>query len=102
MQFQQLRDGVFLRAARSSEEGSGSIDYEKLLDELEGDLDVIHTVPLEQVKCVLQRWTEAIKREVTSLFGSGTLVKICYQKAKAMERDGTLKIVPAKCVFTLN
>eukprot|EP00439_Symbiodinium_sp_Y106_P060167 s729_g8.t2 len=101
MQLQQLREGIFLKAARSTEEELNAIDYEKLLDELEGDLDVIYTVPLEQVKRVLQRWTEAIKREVTSLFGSGTLVKVPYQKAKAMERDGTLKIVPAKCVFTL-
>ena len=101
VQLQQLREGIFLKAARSTEEELNAIDYEKLLDELEGDLDVIYTVPLEQVKRVLQRWTEAIKREVTSLFGSGTLVKVPYQKAKAMERDGTLKIVPAKCVFTL-
>ena len=101
MQFQQLREGVFLKAARSAEEGNNAIDYEKLLEELEGDLDVIHTVPLEQVKCVLQKWAEAIKKEVTSLFGSGTLVKISYQQAKAMERDGAIKIVPAKCVFTL-
>ena len=64
-------------------------------------MDVIHTVPLDQVKKVLQRWTEAIEKEVKMLFSSGALIKIPYQRAKALEEKGDLKIVPAKCVFTL-
>ena len=32
--------------------------YEAMLDELEGDLDVIHTVPLDQVKKVLSKWVK--------------------------------------------
>ena len=52
---------------------TAEVDYEQLLADLEGDLDVIHNVPLEQVKGFLSRWVEAIKEKVT----------------------------PAKCVFTL-
>ena len=78
-----------------------NIDYEKLLDELEGDLDIVHTVPLDQVRRVLFKWKDAVEKEVGALFSSGTLVKISYAEAKAMEKRGELKIVPAKCVFTL-
>ena len=38
MQFQRLREGVFLRSARQTEGGEPLVDYEKLLDELQGDL----------------------------------------------------------------
>ena len=77
------------------------VDYEQLLADLEGDLDVIHNVPLEQVKNVLSRWVEAIKEEVTALFNSGTIVKVSHQQAMDMESAGELKMAPAKCVFTL-
>ena len=77
------------------------MDYEAMLDELEGDLDVIHTVPLDQVKAVLNKWEEAIDKEIKSLFDSGTLTKISQSEARSMERAGDLKIVPSKCVFTL-
>ena len=101
MQFQRIREKIYLKAARPSEGGDATVDYEKLLEELEGDLDVIHTVPLEQVRRVLQRWTQAIEKEVDSLFNSGTLVKISCKRVRQMEQNGELKIVPAKCVLTL-
>ena len=101
MQFQRLREGVFLRSARQVTEEDSAIDYEKLLEELEGDLDIVHTVPLDQVKSVLQRWEQAIEKEVGALFSSGTLTKISYDEAKALEKSGDLRIIPSKCVFTL-
>ena len=101
MQFQALRSGTFLRAARQVEAEGDNMDYEAMLDELEGDLDVIHTVPLDQVKAVLNKWEEAIDKEIKSLFDSGTLTKISQSEARSMERAGDLKIVPSKCVFTL-
>ncbi|CAE7488319.1 RE1, partial [Symbiodinium necroappetens] len=101
MQFQRLREGVFLRSARQVAEEDSAIDYEKLLEELEGDLDIVHTVPLDQVKTVLQRWEKAIEKEVGALFSSGTLTKISYDEAKALEKRGDLRIIPSKCVFTL-
>ena len=101
VQFQGLRDGFFLRAARQVDNEGEMIDYEAMLDELEGDLDVVHTVPLDQVKAMLSKWTEAIDKEVKSLFDSGTLTKISQGEARTMERSGDLKNVPSKCVFTL-
>ena len=101
MQFQSLKEGAFLRAARLPDQEMEHINYEKMLDELEGDLDVIHTVPLDQVKEVLERWSMAINKEIQSLFDSGTLTKVTQGEARTMERSGGLKIVPSKCVFTL-
>ena len=101
MQLQRIREGIYLKAAKVNEGSDVAMDYERLLEELEGDLDVIHTVPLDQVRRVLQRWTQAIEKEVASLFDSGTLVRVSYKKARQMEQNGELKIVPAKCVFTL-
>ena len=48
LQFQSLRDGILLQAARAVEQDGTVADHEAMPDELEGDLDVIHTVPLEQ------------------------------------------------------
>ncbi|CAE7595668.1 unnamed protein product [Symbiodinium sp. CCMP2456] len=101
IQFQCLRERDILRSARTAEEGASDIDYEKLLDELEGDLDIVHTVPLAQVKRVLHKWTGAIEKEVKAFFDSGALVKIPYAEAKTLEAQGSLKIVPAKCIFML-
>ena len=101
LQFQSLREGVFLRAARTVEQEVPAVDYETMLDELEGDLDVIHTVPLEQVKAVLSKWRQAIDKEIQSLFDSGTLTEVSQGEARTLERAGGLKIVPSKCVFTL-
>ena len=101
MQFQDLRDGIFLQAARAPGQEVEHVDYETMLDELEGDLDIIHTVPLEQVKAVLEKWSQAIDKEVQSLFDSGTLTKVTQGEAESLERSGGLRIVPTKCVFTL-
>ena len=92
-----------LRVASMATAGTESddVDYENLLQELEGDLDVVHTVPLVQVKAVLQKWVGAIKEEVTALFSSGTVFGISLDEARTMEASGDLKVAPAKCVFSL-
>eukprot|EP00439_Symbiodinium_sp_Y106_P065978 s2529_g10.t1 len=93
----QLRVMICLRAmtvstdanATSSAASVEEIDYEALLDSLEEDLKVIHTVPLTQVKRALDRWTEAIKREVDMLFKTGTLRKVDLQEIRKLESEGT-------------
>ena len=76
-------------------------DYESLLANLTDDLQVVHTVPLQQVKPVADRWREAIQKEVNNLFETGTLRKIKMTEAKKMEAEGRLRLVPSKGVFTL-
>ncbi|CAE7797862.1 RE1, partial [Symbiodinium necroappetens] len=88
-------------SSRTSEHGSEDVDYEKLLDELEDDLRVVHTVPVAQVKRVLERWVESIKKEVENLFASKTLRRVTAEEARRLEKSGQVMFAPAKCVFTL-
>ena len=44
------------------------IDFEDYLEKLEGDLQVVHTVPLEQVRKAIEKWAGAISKELTQLF----------------------------------
>ena len=76
-------------------------DYEAMIDAMEGDLQVVHTVPLNQVRAVVDRWEEAIKKELKSLFDTGTLKKISYKEAISLQRDGQLRLVPSKGVHTM-
>ncbi|OLP91876.1 Copia protein [Symbiodinium microadriaticum] len=61
-----------LRAAFATQD---DIDYESLLDNLQGDLEVVHTVPLDQVRAALPRWMGAIEKENKQLL-DGTLREI--------------------------
>ncbi|CAE7907117.1 GIP, partial [Symbiodinium necroappetens] len=85
-----------LKAAMVQEEP----DYERLLQELDGDLEVVHTVPLQQVRAALDQWREALEKEVTQLL-DGTLRPMPIDRAKQMEAQGLLKLVQSKGVFTL-
>ena len=98
--FQRIRERIHLKAAKPSEGGDATVDYERLLEELEG-IWMLSTRFLGASAAVLQRWTQAIEKEVASLFNSGTLVRSPTKRARQMEQNGELKIVPAKCVFTL-
>ncbi|CAE7281567.1 GIP [Symbiodinium sp. CCMP2592] len=103
MGLERLRSMMCLKAARVTpvNDDPGEIDYEALLDSLEEDLKIVHTVPAVQVKQYLSRWTEAIKKEVEALFSSGTLRKVSLDQAKEMESQGLVTFAPAKCIFTL-
>ena len=88
---------VCLKAAAESNEP----DYEKLLELLEGDLQVVHTVPLSQVKPVVDRWHTATRKELDNLMKGGTLEEISREEARRLENQGVLRLVPSKSVFTL-
>ena len=88
---------VCLKAASEANEP----DYEDLLKSLEGELQVVHTVPLSQVKPVVDRWHAAIRKELDNLFNGGTLVEISREEARRLERQGALRLVPSKGVHTL-
>ena len=88
---------VCLKAAVESNEP----DYERLLELLEGDLQVVHTVPLQQVRPVVNRWHAAICKELNNLIRGGTLEEISREEARRLERQGVLRLVPSKGVYTL-
>ncbi|CAE7573274.1 TY1B-DR3, partial [Symbiodinium sp. CCMP2456] len=75
-------------------------DYERLLQNLEGDLEVVHTVPLDQVRAALDNWMEALEKEVNQLL-EGTLKPMPLSRARELEKKGLLKLVPSKGVYIL-
>ncbi|CAE7497148.1 RE1 [Symbiodinium sp. CCMP2592] len=76
-------------------------DYEKLLEGLQEDLQVTHTVPLCQVKPVAEKWGAAIQKEISNLFNTGTLKRVKMSQARRMEAEGRLRLVPGKGVRTI-
>ena len=100
---ERLKMMTCLRSVRATSEPNpeDEVDYEKLIDNLEEDLKVVYTVPLQQVRAALSKWTAAIRKEVDALFLSGTLRKVTVEEAKQMEAEGLVTFAPAKCIFTL-
>ena len=106
VELERLRTTACLKAMTASSPSSTTsqveeVDYEAMLDALEEDLKVVHTVPLVQVKDALDRWVEAIKKEVQMLFQTGTLRRVTHGEIKELEQSGKVMMAPAKCVFTL-
>ena len=103
---ERLKALTCLRAMRASSSLSGGEleqepDYEGLLNSLEDDLQVVHTVPLPQVREVLSRWEAAIRKEVENLLATGTVRQVPVSELRALEKKGLVTVAPAKCVFTL-
>ena len=76
-------------------------DYEALVDEMEGDLQVVYTVPQVQVRRAVKKWHKAIKKELDNLFNTGTLRRITMKHALELQGQGKLRLVPSKGVYTM-
>ena len=100
---ERLKTMTCLKVAQVTGTSSSTqdVDYEEMLDALEEDLKIVHTVPTEQVKRYLTKWIDAIRKEVESLFKSGTLRRVSLEEARALEKESKVIFAPAKCVFTL-
>ncbi|CAE7215721.1 GIP, partial [Symbiodinium necroappetens] len=93
-----------LKAMLQAQDCDAPEDVERHLQELQEDLQVVLTVPLEQVKRHLPLWFPAIDKELSSLFKDGkdgTLQRIPLNEAKEREAKGELTILPSKLVFTV-
>ena len=99
----EVADAKFLKMAGSPEGLLEDIgDIEEYLSGLPGDLGTTITVPLEQVKENLPIWIPAISKELHNVEETTQALKrIPMQRAKALEREGRLKLVPGKLVFTV-
>ena len=80
----QVMVATCLRAATVKEEP----DYEAVIEELEGDLQVVYTVPQTQVRRAVEKWHKAIKKELDNLFNTGTLRRITMKQAVELQRQG--------------
>ena len=95
------RDRAVLKVCLKAAAEPNEPDYERLLELLEDDLQVVHTVPLSQVRPVVDRWHTAIRKELDNLVKGGTLEEISCEEARRLERQGVLRLVPSKGVYTL-
>ena len=68
---------------------------------MEGDLQVVYTVPQVQVRRAVEKWHKAIKKELDNLFNTGILRRITMKQALELQRQGKLRLVPSKGVYTL-
>ncbi|CAE7251642.1 TY1B-NL2 [Symbiodinium sp. CCMP2592] len=96
----KLHDDQKQRCLRAAVVAQEVVNYERLLDELKGDLEVVHTVPLDQVRAALPKWHQAMAKEVNQLL-DGTLRPMTLAMARDLEKQGKLKLVPSKAVCTL-
>ena len=96
-----MEDQAVLRVCLKAAAAHEDPDYEALIDNLTEDLQVVHTVPSNQVRPVVERWHGAIQKELSNLFDGGTLVEIDKDKAMLLERQGKLRLVPSKGVHTM-
>ncbi|CAE7351139.1 unnamed protein product [Symbiodinium natans] len=76
-------------------------NVEQLLQGLEGPLEVVHNVSLQEVREHLTDWVPSMKKEVATLETSGTLRPIPLSQAKRQSEAGELILVPGKTVFTV-
>ncbi|CAE7395925.1 GIP [Symbiodinium natans] len=92
---------VFLKVANLTAENKVA-DVEEHLNNLKEDLKVTLDVPLEQVKQNLEKWMEAIGKELQNLEkNTGALERISMDEARRLEGEGRLRLVPGKMVFTI-
>ena len=98
LQEHECRD--FRRIAKVSPGEAGDYEVERLLQELDGDLQVVHNVSLPEVRKHLDNWKAAIFKEVEALVGSGTVKRLSPEQTRELKAQGML-IMPGKAVFTV-
>ncbi|CAE7275724.1 GIP, partial [Symbiodinium microadriaticum] len=86
------------RLVESEQEMHG---VEMVLETLEGPLQVVYTVALEDVKQNISLWSEAIHKEAKALLDAGALVPMTAEEQRKLVSTGNLVILPAKGVFTV-
>ena len=74
-------------------------EVEQILTELQGPLEVVHNVSLQEARKYLDRWKAAIVKEVTALLNSGAIKAVSQEQVQELKKCG-LKVLPGKAVFT--
>ena len=74
-------------------------EVEKLLESLQGPLEVVHNVSLPEVKRYIGKWKDSIIKEVKALVDSGTVRRLSPEQVRELKKSG-LVVLPGKAVFT--
>ena len=100
--FQQSLKQLQALANPPSEEEPSDVPggVEAILESLVTPLQVVYTLPLDEVKQHLSKWVKAIQKEINALVDMGALRALSLEEQHRLKRDGLLCVLPAKGVFT--
>ena len=96
---QQRLESSTARAMKISPTEAKDFEVEKLLESLQGPLEVVHNVSLPEVKRYITRWKDAIMKEVEALVSSGTVKRLHPEQVRELKKSG-LTVLPGEAVFT--
>ena len=88
-------------AAKAAAENLYTHGIEDILERLEGDLRVVHTIHPREVEPVLRKWIPALGDEVTALETIGAVKRRRGKDAQEYLRRPGVTVVPGKAVFTV-
>ena len=91
----------WMQLSRLVESEQEMYGVEMVLETLEGPLQVVYTVALDDVKQNITLWSEAIHKEAKALLDAGALVPMTAEEQRQLVATGNLVILPAKGVFTV-
>ena len=91
----------WMQLSRLVESEQEMYGVEMVLETLEGPLQVVYTVALDDVKQNITLWSEAIHKEAKALLDAGALVPMTAEEQRRLVATGNLVILPAKGVFTV-
>ena len=89
------------RCAKVAVENLYTRNIEKVLQELDGDLRVVHTVHPSEVEQNLEAWIPSMASELKTLEGIGAVKRIRGQAARDYMAQPGAVIVPGKAVYTV-
>ena len=90
-----------LMARKAALENLYTYNIEKVLQELDGELRVVHTVHQSEVEANLSEWVESLKDEVEALENMKAIRRRRGQDAKEYLAQAGVTVVPGKGVFTV-
>ncbi|CAE7327876.1 RE1 [Symbiodinium sp. CCMP2592] len=96
---QQRLESETARAMKISPTEAKDFEVERLLESLQVPLEVVHNVSLPEVKRYIDRWKEAIIKEVKALVESGTVRRLSPEQFRELKKAG-MTVLPGKAVFT--
>ena len=89
------------RCAKAAADNLYTPNVEALLDGLEDELRVVHTVHPKEVDQHLPKWIEALKAEMKVLEDIGAIKRLVDQEAKDFLAQPGVQVVPGKAVYTV-
>ena len=90
-----------VRCAKAAAEKLYTHGVEEILEALQDELRVVHTVHPREVDQHLPKWVQALKTEMSTLEDIGAIKRLTGQAAKDFLNLQGVQVVPGKAVYTV-